>query len=76
MVLAKGYPDGFNAYGHINRIGEKKVVIDDEPFNLSLDVTYNIPTRLNASKAYFGPGAFVGVLTNAKGEAKSLWLLE
>jgi hypothetical protein len=52
------------------------VVIDDEPFALSLDVTYNTPTRLNASKAYFGEGAFVGVLTNAKGEAKSLWLLE
>ena len=76
MVLAKGYPDGFNAYGHINRIGEKKVVIDDEPFNLSPDVTYNIPTRLNASKAYFGEGAYVGVLTNAKGEAISLWLIE
>ena len=76
MALPKAYPDGFNAYGHINRIGEKRVVIDDEPFALSLDVTYNTPTRLNASKAYFGEGAFVGVLTNAKGEAKSLWLLE
>jgi hypothetical protein len=76
MVLPKTYPDGFNAYGHINRIGEKRVVIDDEPFFLSLDVTYNTPTRLDASKAYFGEGAFVGVLTNAKGEAKSLWLLE
>jgi hypothetical protein len=76
MVLPKGYPDGFNAYGQIDRIGEKTVVIDDEPFALSLDVTYNTPTRLDASKAYFGEGAFVGVLTNAKGEAKSLWLLE
>lgn len=76
MVLPKGYPDGFNVYGHINRIGEKKVVIDDDQFFLSPDVTYNIPTRLNASKAYFGKGAFVGVLTNNKGEAKSLWLLE
>jgi hypothetical protein len=76
MVLPKGYPDGFNAYGHVNRIDQQRVVIDDEPFALSLDVTYNIPTRLNASKAYFGEGAFVGVLTNAKGEAKSLWLLE
>jgi len=76
MVLPKGYPDGFNAYGHVNTIDDKIVVIDDEPFALSLDVTYNIPTRLNASKAYFGKGAFVGVLTNAKGEAKSLWLLK
>ena len=76
MVLPKTYPDGFNAYGHINRIGEKRVVIDDDPFFLSPDVTYNTPTRLDASKAYFGEGAFVGVLTNAKGEAKSLWLLE
>ena len=76
MVLPKAYPDGFNAYGHINRIGDKIVVIDDEPFALSPDVTYNIPARLDASKAYFGEGAFVGVLTNAKGEAKSLWLLE
>jgi hypothetical protein len=47
-----------------------------EPFALSPETTYNTPTSLNASKAYFGPGAFVGVLTNAKGEAKSLWLLE
>jgi hypothetical protein len=76
MVLPKAYPDGFNAYGHINTIDDKIVVIDDEPFTLSPDVTYNIPTRLNASKAYFKGGVLVGVLTNAKGEAKSLWLLE
>ncbi len=76
MVLPKSYPDGFNAYGQIDRMGEKTVVIDDEPFTLSPDVTYNIPTRLNVSKAYFKGGALVGVLTNAKGEAKSLWLLE
>ena len=76
IVLPKGYPNGFNAYGHINSIGEKSVVIDDEPFTLSTDVTYSIPTRLNASKAYFREGAFVGVLTNAKGQAQSLWLLE
>ena len=76
MVLPKGYPDGFITYGHINGIDDKIVVIDDEPFTLSTDVTYNIPTRLNASKAYFREGAFVGVLTNAKGQAKSLWLLE
>jgi hypothetical protein len=76
MVLPKGYPDGFDTYGHINRIGKDRVVIDDEPFALSPETTYNTPTSLNASKAYFGPGAFVGVLTNAKGEAKSLWLLE
>ena len=76
MVLPKGYPDGFNVYGHINRIEYKIVVIDDEPFTLSLEVTYNIPSSLNVSQAYFGEGAFVGVLINAKGEAKSLWLLE
>ena len=76
MVLPKVYPDGFNAYGHINRIDGEIVVIDDEPFTLSPDVTYNIPTSLNVSKAYFREGAFVGVLTNAKGHAKSLWLLE
>jgi hypothetical protein len=76
MVLPKGYPDGFDAYGQIDSIEEKTVVIDDEPFTLSPDVTYNIPTRLNASKAYFKVGALVGVLTNAKGHAISLWLLE
>ena len=76
MVLPKAYPDGFNAYGHINTINGKIVVIDDEPFTLSLEVTYNIPSSLNVSQAYFREGAFVGVLTNAKGEAKSLWLLE
>jgi hypothetical protein len=32
MVLPKVYPDGFNAYGHINRIDGEIVVIDDEPF--------------------------------------------
>jgi hypothetical protein len=76
MVLPKGYPDGFDAYGHIDTIGEETVVIDDEPFTLSPEITYNIPTRLNASKAYFKEGAHVGVLTNAKGQAISLWLLE
>ncbi len=76
MVLPKAYPDGFNAYGHINTIDSKTVVIDDEPFTLSLEVTYNIPSSLNVSQAYFREGAFVGVLINAKGEAKSLWLLE
>ena len=76
MVLPKGYPDGFDLYGHIDRIDQNTVVIDDEPFTLSPDVTYSIPTRLNASKAYFKKGVLVGVLTNAKGHAISLWLLE
>jgi hypothetical protein len=76
MVLPKAYPEGFNAYGHINTIDSETVVIDDEPFTLSLGVTYNIPSSLNVSQAYFREGAFVGVLINAKGQAKSLWLLE
>jgi hypothetical protein len=76
MVLPKGYPDGFHAWGRIDRIGKERVVIDDELFVLSSGVTYNTPTTLNASKAYFTPGALVGVVTNSKFEVLSLWLLE
>ena len=76
MVLPKGYPDGFHAWGRIDRIGKEKVVIDDELFDLSPGVTYNTPTRLDASKAFFKPGALVGVVTNSKFEVLSLWLLE
>lgn len=76
VVLPKHYPDGFNGYGRILTIGKDDVVIDDEHFKLSPSVTYNTPSRANASKAYFTPGVLAGFLTNAQDEVLSLWLLE
>ena len=76
MVLPKGYPNGFNGYGYIDRIARDEVVIDDAYFKLSPSIEYNTPTRRDASKAFFRPGVLVGYLTSSENEIVSLWLLE
>jgi hypothetical protein len=59
MVLPKGYPDGFDTYGHINRIDKDRVVIDDEPFDLSPETTYN-PNESECLEGLLWPGGLCG----------------
>jgi hypothetical protein len=75
-VLPKHYPNGFDGYGLLQRIGHREVVIDDQLLKLSPNIEYHTPTRMNASGAYFRPGVLVGFLRNSENEIVSLWLIE
>jgi hypothetical protein len=76
IVLPKHYPNGFDGYGLLQRIGHREVVIDDQLLKLSPNIEYHTPTRMNASGAYFRPGVLVGFLRNSENEIVSLWLIE
>jgi hypothetical protein len=75
-VLPKDYPDGFNGWGRIDRIGKDRVVIDDTVLRLSPSVVYRTPTNRYATSAYFKPGHLVGFMTNQSNEIISLWLIK
>lgn len=75
-ILPKHYPEGFDGYGHLNRIDTEEVVIDDALMRLSPSVNYATPASIVASMADFGDGDLVGYQTNAKKEVVSLWLIK
>jgi hypothetical protein len=76
IVLPQHFPNGFDGYGLLQRIGRGEVVIDDQLLKLSPTIEYHTPTRMDASGAYFRPGVIVGFLRNSDNEIVSLWLIE
>jgi hypothetical protein len=76
VTLPGYYPDKFDDMGHINRLENEVIVIDDSPYRLAPTAEYATRTERHATIASFHVGSFVGCLTNAKGEITSLWLLE
>lgn len=76
IVLPQHYPNGFDGYGLLQRIGGREVVIDDQLLKLSPSIKYHTPTSISASGAYFRPGVIVGFLRNSENEIISLWLIE
>ena len=76
IALPKHYPKQFTGIGRIDRITRNEIVLDDSFYRLFPNVTYHIPTRSNASSAWFRSGELVGFVTNAKREIISLWLIE
>ena len=75
-VMPRHYPYGFHGMGHIDRITEKQVVIDEHMIKLSPDVEYNTPSEENTSSDLFKPGKRVGYLLNSRNEIRSMWLIE
>ncbi len=76
IALPTHYPQQFTGIGRIDRITRNEIVIDDSLYKFVSNVTYHIPTRSNASSAWFRSGELVGFVTNAKREIVSLWLIE
>ena len=76
VTLPKGYPDGFDGLGVIERIAPDVVVIQDCKRPLALHVEYNTPRERNTISAFFVPGKMVGYLLDSRGYITSLWLIE
>jgi hypothetical protein len=70
------YPQGFDGYGHIDRLDMDEVVIDDSLLKLDYNVSYNTPRSKNTSDSDFLVGAVVGYLLNSEGKVVSLWLIK
>jgi|GEM_PF-1302304 len=75
-TLPSHYPDGFDGYGYLDSMDEKRVVIRDMTLKLSPGVTYHTPYLKKASRAWFRQGSFVGYLTDSNCQVTSLWLLD
>ena len=76
VVLPAHYPDGFDGLGHIERISETEVVIDDTLYKFAPHAEFNTPQRNNVSLYTFRPGAKVGFMKSGKKQVTSLWLIE
>jgi len=76
-VLPKGYPDGFDGWGHINRIAiaDAGIVIDEMLFRLSPFITFHWPPGVTRSRSKFKEGALIGFLKSPGGLITSLWLI-
>ena len=76
VVLPAEYPDGFDGFGLLEALNEKRVVIKDVVITLVPFVTFHTPTNMYSTAAEFKIGDMVGYLTNEAGEITSLWLIE
>lgn len=72
-ILPQHYPNGFDGWGHIDRLAPDEIVIDDTLYKLSPSVTYNTSVKTNVSTSLFGVGNVVGYLQSPAGEIISLW---
>lgn len=70
------YPAAFSGQGCIHQIVVQKVVINDQLYKLSADVTFNTLKKKNASRSWFRPGRLVGFVKNSKNEIESLWYIQ
>jgi len=71
-----GYPVDFSGRGHIDRIGDGEIVIDDGLFKVNSAVRFNRPNRLGTSMSSFSAGEKIGFIVDKEGNLKSVWLLK
>ncbi len=71
-----GYPLDFSARGHIDRIGDGEIVIDDGLFTVDANVRFNRPNQLGTAMKNFSVGERVGFIVDKKGRLRSVWLLK
>jgi hypothetical protein len=74
--LFPGYPRQFDGVGHIDRIGEKEIVVDDDLRALPSGADLHTPHSSHASRGRFAVGDYVGYQLDDKGAISSLWLLK
>ena len=70
------YPNGFDGYGKIDRIGQNGVVIDDTAWKFSQQVRFATPRNRNAGISAFSEGGTAAFLLNEEREITSLWYIE
>ena len=70
------YPVMFDGRGHIDRMENNEIVIDDSLHYLSSDAEYSTPTERSVSADAFAVGDYVGYKTNSEHKVRSLWLLK
>jgi len=74
-VMPKHYPNGFDGMGHIDRITDDEVVIDDISMPLSTYAEFHTPTETDVSRGLFVPGKFVGYIVDSEHQIVSMWLI-
>ncbi len=75
-AIYTGYPLDFSARGHIDRIGNGEIVIDDGLFKVDASVRFNRPNQLGTAMKSFSVGERVGFIVDKKGKLRSVWLLK
>lgn len=75
VVLPDYYPDGFDGYGRIDRVGNGEIVIDEELWRLAPDVEYYSPGGPDPTGVPFDEGDLAGYLLNEEKKIMSLWLI-
>jgi len=76
VVLPGHYPGKFDGTGHIDRIGDNEIVIDDSLYKISPFVKYHTPGASNTSIGRFRAGDLVGFIKNSDNDVISLWLVK
>lgn len=71
-----GYPLSFSGRGHIDRIGDGEIVIDDGLFKVNSAVSFNKPNQLGTSLSKFSVGERIGFIVDKNGTLKSVWQLK
>ena len=74
--LFPGYPRHFDGVGHIDRIGQKEIVISDDLRVLSSGADLHTPRSSSAGIGRFAVGDYVGYQLDDSGAIESLWLLQ
>ena len=75
MSLPDYYPKWLDGSGHIDRIGDEDIVIDDHYFPLAKRVRCATLKNSHVKKSSLREGVLVGFVTNDRGEIVSLWTL-
>lgn len=75
MSLPDYYPKWLDGSGHIDRIGEEGIVIDDHYFPLAKRVRCATLKNPYVKKSRLAEGTLVGFVTNDKEDIVSLWTL-
>lgn len=73
MSLPDYYPQWLDGTGHIDRMGEEEIVIEDHLFPLSKRVRCGTLKHPYVKRSSLQEGDLVGFVTNDKGEIVSLW---
>jgi hypothetical protein len=76
VVFPGYYPEDFSGMGRIDRIEDKKIVINDQLYYLSPRIAYHTLNQEYAFKSAFKPGILVGYVTGSVNEIVTLYFIQ